>query len=94
MAKVLLLINTLFLILCTNLKLSDKTTETQNIEIKIRGFVQRINEVGKKGTLVFEGNPHYFNVEIIDTEKKTYFEITISDKYKTNCGIWSHKVNF
>ena len=34
MAKILLLINTLFFILYTNLKLSDKITETQNIEIK------------------------------------------------------------
>ena len=48
MAKILILINTLVLILCTNLKLSDKITETQKIEIIIRDFAERISEYGKK----------------------------------------------
>ena len=30
-------------------------------------------------------------MKITDTDKKTYFEIIISDKYKINCGIWRHK---
>ena len=85
MAKALILINTLFLILCSNL---NEITETQNIEITIRDFVEYNNVVGKKGTLVFEEQGPYNNVDIIDTEKKTYFEITISEKYKASCGIW------
>ena len=86
MAKALILINTLFLILCSNLR--DEITETQNIEITIRDFVEYNNEVGKKGTLVFEEGYNFKKVDIIDTEKKTYFEITISEKYKASCGIW------
>lgn len=46
MAKALILINTLFLILCSNLR--DEITETQNIEITIRDFVEYNNVVGKK----------------------------------------------
>jgi len=88
MVKVLILINTLFLILCSNLSLKDEVTETQNIEINIRDFADYNSEVGKKGTLVFEEGSHNNEVDIIDTGKKTYFEITISEKYKTSCGIW------
>ena len=62
-------------------------TETQNIEIIIGDFAEYNNEVGIKGTLVLEeGNPGNV-VDIIDTEKKTYFEIIISEKFKANCGI-------
>ena len=86
MAKALILINTLFLILCSNLR--DEITETQNIEITIRDFVEYNNVVGKKGTLVLEEQHNIINVDIIDTEKKTYFELTISEKYKASCGIW------
>ena len=73
MIKVLILINTLFLILCSNLSLSDEITETQNIEINIRDFVDYKNEVGKKGTLVFEEDFHNDDVDIIDTGKKNLF---------------------
>jgi hypothetical protein len=31
------------------------------------------------------------DVDIIDTEKKTYFEITISEQYKAACGIWKQE---
>ena len=86
MVKALILINTLFLILCSNLR--DEITETQNIEITIRDFVEYNNVVGKKGTLVLEEQHNIINVDIIDTEKKTYFELTISEKYKASCGIW------
>jgi hypothetical protein len=53
MAKALILINALFLILCSNLR--DEITETQNIEINILYFAEYYDEVGKKGTLVLEG---------------------------------------
>ena len=85
MSKALILINTLFLILCSNL---NEITETQNIEIKIRAIVNYHKEVGKKGTLAFEEGYPYNDVDIIDTERKTYFEITIAEKYKASCGIW------
>ena len=92
MAKALILINTLFLILCSNL---NEITETQNIEIKILDFANYNNEVGKKGTLVFKEDYPYNDVDIIDTERKTYFEISISEKYKASCGIWrQEKRNF
>ena len=87
MGKVLILINTFFLILCSNLSLRDEITATQNKEIEIRDFINLDNEVGKKGTLVLE--TFYNNdLDIIDTEKKTYFEVAISEKYKVNCGLW------
>ena len=89
MAKLVILINFLFLILCSNFSLRDEITETQNLEIQIRDFAKDANVVGKKGTLVLEED--YFNenkVNIIDTEKKTYFETTISEQYKINCGLW------
>ena len=87
MGKVLILINILFLILCSNLSLRDEITANQNIEIEIRDFSNYNNEVGKKGTLVLES---FYNndLDIIDTEKKTYFEVAISEKYKVNCGLW------
>ena len=88
MAKILILINILFLILCSNLSLRDEITGNQNIEIEIENFVDYNNEVGKKGTLIFDGGFHANDVDIIDHEKKSYFEIAISEKNKTNCGLW------
>ena len=73
MVKALILINTLFLILCSNLSLRYEITEIQNIEINIRDFTDYKNEVGKKGTLVFEEDFHNDDVDIIDTGKKNLF---------------------
>ena len=88
MSKILILINIFTLIFCSNLSLRDEVTETQNIKINIYDFADYNNEVGKKGTLVLEGRFPDNSLDIIDTEKKTYFEVEITDKYKTKCGLW------
>ena len=49
MGKVLILINTLFLILCSNLSLRDEITATQNIEIEIRISQIIIMKLVKRG---------------------------------------------
>ena len=57
------------------------------------------NKIGKNGTIIFY--PDYFSEKIenmIDTNKKPYFNSTILDvndiEYKINCGPWKDKERF
>ena len=80
MANLLLLINILSIILCSNRFLIQESKE--NIIIQL----QRIHytTMGRKGTLVMAVNTE--KGFPINYEKITSFEIKLSDKYKVKCG--------
>ena len=82
MAKLLILINSLALIFCSNRFLIEENRTKLNITL--RHFNSDI--VGKKGTLVlYVVIPIIFPIKF---EKKKLFEGDISNEYKADCGVW------
>ena len=80
MANLLLLINILSIILCSNRFLIQESKE--NIIIQLLGI--NYTTMGRKGTLVIAV---YTKIGFpINYEKITSFEIKLSDKYKVKCG--------
>ena len=93
MAKILILINILVLIFCSNRNLIEETVKKTLIEVNITldDFGEDKQVVGYHGTLELELDYVYETLDIIDTTRNFLFKATISDKYNVNCGLWKAK---
>ena len=88
MEKIIILINILVFIFCSNRNLKEARVLIE-IDITIKDFVYKSNIIGKHGTLVLNGKyPSEIGVRIIDTKRNFWFNTIISDKYEANCGLW------
>ena len=88
MVKIIILINIIVFIFCSNRNLKEKSTIIE-VDLTVKNFIYETNVVGKHGTLVFNGNyPSDIDLDIIDTKRNSCFKTIISDKYNVNCGIW------
>lgn len=82
MSKLLIFINILALVFCSNRFLLEE--DKAKLNITLRHF--NVDIIGKKGTLVlYAVIPTIFP---INYEKKILFEGDVSNKYKTDCGVW------
>ena len=93
MAKILILINILVLIFCSNRNLLEETVQKtlKEVNLTLDDFAEDKNIIGYHGSLVLELDYESDTLDIVDTTRNFLFKATISDKYNVSCGLWKAK---